>query len=66
MNPNGKLDKELCRRMLDEYCFFWSFEARGNHESETGIHKENFSASMMRDFKLPQSVMYDMNESLLG
>ncbi len=67
MNPNGKLDSELCRRLLDEYCLFWSFETQGHNESVGSLNfpsGSSFQKSTTQ--KLQQSTIQDMNESLLG
>jgi len=66
MKPN-RLDRELARRLLDEYCLFWSIEMQGSNESIGSLSFESgFKASMSTRCKLQQSTIADMNQSLLG
>lgn len=66
VKPKG-LDQEFARRLLDEYCLFWSVEMIGQNESEGSIDlKSGFHASRSTRCKLQQSTIGDMNQSLLG
>lgn len=67
MNPNGKLDQETSRRLLDEYCWFWSVTMRATNESVGSLNLDSgLKMEMSTHQKLQQSTICDMNESLLG